>query len=319
MSSVTNGSVAGGRDGAVAPGSGVECSAPTRVAVDSLVVGWRVRSAGVDVAHVRALAEVAGSLPPIVVHRPTMSVVDGLHRLRAAQHRGDVEIDVVFFDGTPAEAFVLAVTANTTHGLPLALADRKAAAARLIAEHGTWSDRRISTIAGLSHKTVGALRKCASGESTHSHTHRVGQDGRQWPLDTSVSRLEARRMLEDRPSASLREVAKATGLSPSTVREVRKRLEDPPPVPVDAMIALLSDPVVRSGEIKRLLLLLDLHMRSMRRRQPMIEHTPRHLVELVSSAARECAEVWDGVAERLERHGGDTDRRIPVRPAPGRA
>src|SRR6266536_5847535 len=101
------------------------------VPVDNIRVAGSPRSTGEDLEHTRMLADVSARLPPIIVHRPTMRVVDGVHRLRAAQLCGRDEIEVRFFDGSEQEAFVLAVRTNVAHGMPLSLADRKAAAARI--------------------------------------------------------------------------------------------------------------------------------------------------------------------------------------------
>jgi hypothetical protein len=59
-----------------------------------------------------------------------MRVLDGMHRVRAAILRGDAVIAAVFFDGDADAGFVEAVRANISHGLPLTVADRKAAVAR---------------------------------------------------------------------------------------------------------------------------------------------------------------------------------------------
>lgn len=85
-----------------------------------------------DPAHVRLLAETDGRSDPILVHRPTMRVIDGAHRLSAALMRGRTEVVVQFFDGSEAEAFVLSVQLNVRHGLPLTLDERKAAARRIV-------------------------------------------------------------------------------------------------------------------------------------------------------------------------------------------
>jgi hypothetical protein len=52
------------------------------------------------------------------------------HRLRAAVANGQEAVDVRYFDGSAADAFLRAVEANVKHGLPLSLADRRAAAQR---------------------------------------------------------------------------------------------------------------------------------------------------------------------------------------------
>ncbi|MFD0631737.1 hypothetical protein ACFQ9X_08960 [Catenulispora yoronensis] len=46
------------------------------------------RSSGVDIAHAHVLAQVEGPLPPIMVHHPTMRIIDGMHRVAAAKLRG---------------------------------------------------------------------------------------------------------------------------------------------------------------------------------------------------------------------------------------
>jgi hypothetical protein len=58
------------------------------------------------------------SLPPLLVDRRSMRVIDGMHRLMAALLKKRETIDVEFFDGSYADAFLLAVEANVAHGLP---------------------------------------------------------------------------------------------------------------------------------------------------------------------------------------------------------
>ena len=70
---------------------------------------------GVDLAHALRLAEVPAELPPILVHRQSLRVIDGSHRVRAARHRGQERIEAVLVDCDPPEAFVLAVEANVAH------------------------------------------------------------------------------------------------------------------------------------------------------------------------------------------------------------
>ncbi|WP_280445542.1 ParB/RepB/Spo0J family partition protein, partial [Nocardia brasiliensis] len=121
------------------------------------------RTAGENAAHIRMLAESSTAFPPIVVHRGTTQVIDGVHRLRAAQLRGDSTISAVLFDGSITEAFVLAVKLNAAHGLPLSLSDRKAAARRILMAYPQWSDRAIAAVAGISPKTVGVIRSPGGG------------------------------------------------------------------------------------------------------------------------------------------------------------
>ena len=104
----------------------------TRVKVTDLVLSNWLRVKGENLKHVRVLAEVEDELPPIVVHRATMRVIDGMHRVRAAILSGVAYIEALLFEGAEDEAFLVAVRLNAAHGLPLSRADRVAAAIRII-------------------------------------------------------------------------------------------------------------------------------------------------------------------------------------------
>src|SRR5947209_9559409 len=104
---------------------------------------------GEDKAHIARLAETETPLPPILVDRRTLRVIDGMHRLMAASLQGRESIDVIFFDGSEADVFLRAVQENIAHGLPLSQADRRVAAERIIASHPHMSDRAIGHSAGL--------------------------------------------------------------------------------------------------------------------------------------------------------------------------
>ena len=174
----------------------------------------------------------SAQLPPILVHRASMRVIDGMHRLRAAARRGLKEIEVRFFEGDEADAFVLAVRCNVRHGLPLSLTDRTAAAKRIITSHPQWSDRAIAASAGLSPKTVAAIRRRRSTEADPHSSVRVGRDGRVRPMDASQGRREAGRLIAENPHLPLREVAQLSGISVGTAHNVRERLrlgKDPVP------------------------------------------------------------------------------------------
>lgn len=179
---------------------------------------------GEDKAHIARLAETETPLPPILVDRRTMRVIDGMHRLMAASLQARPTIDVIFFDGSETDVFLRAVQENVAHGLPLSQADRRAAAERIVTSHPQMSDRAIGHSVGLAAKTVAAIRKSSSEETTHSNA-RIGRDGRVRPLDSSAGRRRAAELLTEQPEASLREVARAAGISAATVLDVRKRLE----------------------------------------------------------------------------------------------
>ena len=144
-------------------------AAAEEVAIESLVVKDTPRLSGESLEHVQTLAATQSRLPPIIVHRQTMHVIDGMHRIRAAKLKGQDSITVQFFEGSDADAFVLAVRANVSHGLPLPLADRKAAVARIIESHPHWADRMIAQVTGLAARTVAEIRKRSEepGQAEH--------------------------------------------------------------------------------------------------------------------------------------------------------
>jgi ParB-like chromosome segregation protein Spo0J len=198
--------------------------AVTAVPVLALRPADSPRLFGEDKAHIARLAESEAPLPPILVDRRTMRVIDGMHRLMAASLQGREAIDVIFFDGTEADAFLRAVQENVAHGLPLTQADRRAAAERIIATHPRMSDRAIGHSSGLAAKTVAAIRKASHEEIAQSGA-RIGLDGKVRPLDSGGGRRRAAELLAQQPDASLRVVARAAGISPATVLDVRKRME----------------------------------------------------------------------------------------------
>ncbi|WP_167538516.1 ParB/RepB/Spo0J family partition protein [Streptomyces albofaciens] len=220
-----------------APGPGaVRQGRAVTVPISELDLSCPLRSGGQDPEHVRTLAELdAALLPPILVHHPTMRVLDGAHRVRAELLRGGTHIRVELIEGTEEECFVLAVRSNVGHGLPLSLADRKAAAARILRAYPQWSDRSVGGVTGLSPKTVGAVRRRSAEEDPRLNGGgRLGRDGRTYPTSVAEGRLYASKLIGERPHTPLREIASRAGISLGTAQDVRKRLEngqDPVPAP----------------------------------------------------------------------------------------
>lgn len=58
------------------------------VRISALLPGDSPRTEGIDGEHVARLAAVDERLPPILVRRSDLAVVDGRHRLRAARAQG---------------------------------------------------------------------------------------------------------------------------------------------------------------------------------------------------------------------------------------
>lgn len=295
------------------------------------------RGSGENSEHVRTLAEVEAGLPPILVHRQTMRVIDGMHRLRAALLRGNDTIEVRFFDGSDEAAFRLAVEANVTHGLPLTLAERKVAAERIVVSHAHWADRAIAVATGLSVKTVSGIRRRSSPEHRPSGSRRVGVDGRVRPLNAADGRLRAGRMIQERPEASLREIARLAGISVSTAKDVRDRVRrGDNPVPagrgegrspstagnranvalspdagpqkesgrsMEATLAILrNDPTLRFTEGGRTLLrwLLACSVGEDDWAE-LLDVVPTHTERLVADLARQHAVTWARFAEELDQ------------------
>jgi uncharacterized protein YerC len=193
------------------------------LSIDSLLLDDSPRQGGENDEHVRVLAESEEQLPPIVVHGKSMRVIDGIHRVRAAVMRGEETIEAKICHGKDSDAFVLAVRMNIAHGLPLTRADRTAAVIRIIGSHPQWSNRMIATVTGLSAGTVGKLRRRSTVQNAQS-VRRVGKDGRVRPINSATDRMKAGELLAEKPTASIRAIAKEAGVSPSTVGDVRRRL-----------------------------------------------------------------------------------------------
>lgn len=273
------------------------------VTVAALRGGGSPRQGGENLEHVRTLADTATELPPIIVRRSDMRVIDGMHRLRAARLRGETEIAVRYFDGDDQDAFVLAVRTNVTHGLPLSLADRKAAARRIVTSHPRWSDRMIATTAGLSAATVARIRREGTAPAP---TSRVGHDGRVRPVNSLERRRVARAILLADPNLSLREVARRAGISPETARSVRRRLPEGEPIPkadpATVVQQLRNDPTLRFSETGRQLLrLLEVRSVTADTWAAIAHNVPPHCRDAVARIAVECANTWRSFAEQLVR------------------
>ncbi|GAU67186.1 putative regulatory protein [Streptomyces sp. NBRC 110611] len=282
------------------------------------------------------LAESGARLPPIVVQRSTMRVIDGMHRLRAAVLRGETEIEVRFFDGAEQDCFPLAVRSNIAHGLPLSVEERAAAAKRIIRSHAQWSNQAISEVTGLDAKTIAALRR--STEGVPQVDARIGRDGRVRPLDGAQGRRLAGELLAEHPDAPLRQIARAAGVSLGTASDVRRRIhsgQDPvpagrrtagPPSPAGGtapgsrrgtadpkvmeqsrrvmLRKLRQDPSLRCNEVGRALLRwLEVQAVEGEEWERLLNSVPMHCTAAIAELARGCSGVWQEFAAQLEQRG----------------
>jgi hypothetical protein len=307
------------------------------IPVGQIRLGKTLRLSGESAEHVQHLLAAGREVPPIIVHRETMQVIDGLHRYQAAKLRGDERISARFFQGDAADAFVLAVRANVAHGLPLSLADRRQAVARIIATHPHWSDRMIGTVAGLDPRTVADVRR--SGGAAAEVQVRIGQDGRARPVNGAQGRIAASKLMIDHPGMSLRQIAREVGISPETVRDVRNRLqlgEDPVPngsrpremgatarsratnattgpwgapspagsrtAMMQAVQRLAADPALRFTDTGRALLrMLHVQMAGMEEWGRIGQNLPPHCGMTVANLSREFAAMWRRLADDVEQ------------------
>lgn len=208
--------------GSFAPGSLGE---ETWVTVAELSVGYTPRQVPLDEEHVLSLIEVIDRVPPILVDKDTLALIDGAHRVEAARRAGLTSIRAIQFSGDPLEAMVLAVQANVRHGKPLSRAERKAAAA-ILQRSPDRSDRWVAEVCGVSHTTVGGIRRAAMVQDNVSRT---GRDGRARPVDPSSGRMAVAKLLSDSPDQSLRRTARLAGVSHTTAQRVAARLSATPP------------------------------------------------------------------------------------------
>ncbi|MFI7104175.1 ParB/RepB/Spo0J family partition protein [Streptomyces sp. NPDC050161] len=304
--------------------------------VASLVAADSPRLGGLSREHVEVLAQ--RDIAPILVHRDTQRVVDGMHRLQAARLRGERVIPVRYLDGPVSEVFLHSVAANVTHGLPLTLKDRKAAAGRILASHPDLSDRAVARITELSPKTVSAVRRSSTEEVPQSKV-RVGADGRSRPLDAARRREAARAFLAEHPGATLHEIAASAGVSVSTACEIRQRMrrDTQAPAPPRLRVAregrdwsrpegtaapadsqgrecsraqrietLAKDPSLRFTESGRALLRwLNERAPDLEAGRQLMAAVPLHCAVAVADVANSYAREWQRFASALDQAVGD--------------
>ncbi|HEY5988337.1 MAG TPA: streptomycin biosynthesis protein, partial [Streptosporangiaceae bacterium] len=200
---------------------------------------------------------------------------------------------------------------NVTHGLPLSLADRKAAAMNIVRLYPNWSDRMIASVSGLASRTVAGVRLRPSAENSQLDG-RVGLDGRARPVNPAERRQLAADIITEHPEASLREIALQAGISPETARKVRLRLRNDQTKSAasqrrdtaqpSALQALGRDPALRSREHGRLLLRMLSALDVLEEHgDQILRDIPLHDMKWVAEASRLCSRAWERFADLAER------------------
>jgi hypothetical protein len=89
------------------------------ISISSLLLDQFARQGDENDEHTRALTESGEQLPPIVVHGPSMRVINGIHQVRAAIMRGEKTIGARIYHGTYYDdAVFMVVRMSIAHGLP---------------------------------------------------------------------------------------------------------------------------------------------------------------------------------------------------------
>jgi hypothetical protein len=209
-------------------------AAATRLDDDDMVASVAITSlnVGASVRHLRPAQERRPFQPtdprfwePIVVSCSTLAVVDGHRRVFAARAAGLTQVRVRWFCGSGTRALAEFVRLNTHDADGLDRRELEEAARRIVCAHPDWSDRRIGELCRISPKWVAqvrsVLRETVPNVRLMGTDARVGRDGRVRPLDARAQRVRVAEAIKAQPTASLREIAAAIGVSPETVRKVR--------------------------------------------------------------------------------------------------
>lgn len=176
---------------------------------------WKVSARRTRLDNEAAAIAGLGSLRPVViVQHSTMRVIDGVHRLCAAELRGGKYFKTKFSTAMTLTRSSLPLKRISPTG-PLTLEDRRAAAARVIASHQQWSDRMIASVTGLAARTVAEVRR-KTRWAAELEQFRIGQDGRVRPINSTAGRELAAKLMTENPGSSLRQIARASGISPKT-------------------------------------------------------------------------------------------------------
>jgi hypothetical protein len=86
-------------------------------------------------------------------------LADGWHRVMAARRARLTRIQVEIRPGSRKDALRFALGCNQAHGLRRSNADKRRCVEVALAEFGSWSDRLLADMCGVSVQTVGNVRQ----------------------------------------------------------------------------------------------------------------------------------------------------------------
>jgi len=116
--------------------------------------------------------------PPVVVFQSNTEylLADGFHRLHARRLAKFERIDAEVRQGTRLDALKFSLSANHQHGLRRTNEDKRHAVEIALREFPEWSDQAIAQMCGVSHPSVGAVRRELVNFT--SCGKRLGRDGK---------------------------------------------------------------------------------------------------------------------------------------------
>jgi hypothetical protein len=298
---------------------GEVCAETVSLALTDLSHGWSLRGGHIDRRHVGLLMELSGAWPPIVVWGPTNVIVDGAHRVAAAQALGMSQIEAARYEGSEDAAYLHAVRCNVRHGLPLTIEDRMRAVARVMTDHPEWSDRRIARACSVSVMTVGKVRAERPTVGEPESGYRVGRDGKWRPVKAATVREKIVQELERDNTRSLRAIASIVGASPETVRSVRRSImgqevpadppvKSPPSTPsksdqapcASATLRLVTDVATMSGVYGEGFAMWFDSVAITDDWEARIDCVPQSRIYEIADEARRRSARWAGFAQALE-------------------
>lgn len=151
------------------------------------------RLGGVDSSHVAELEHNPAAWPPLAVVSTSSGylLVDGFHRLAAAQNLGSREVDArVLTMPEDGDLRGLAFTLNAAHGMALTLNDRKAEAARNLHRDPAISNMEVARSTALSPTTVQGIREQLEREAVIERVpQRVSATGVTYTPPSAVRQL----------------------------------------------------------------------------------------------------------------------------------
>lgn len=165
-------------------------------------------------------------------------ILDGWHRIAAAEKKGVLEIGVTIYNSnrmySEQEARLMAATVNAAHGLRRSSADKRKAVTIFLMDDPNRSDALIARLASVSNSLVAVTRQ----ELVEAGTI-PAVDNAQQRIAKALDKAKA-----EGKKPSVRQLAKDAGVSPTTAQKALQNSENnsvtPSDDPIDAKLDELS-------------------------------------------------------------------------------